>query len=63
MTDAVRSIGVTEVDHHRELEETDNGVRPHASLGYRPPAQEVFVPAFAACPAAHPDRLRRPGSY
>ena len=24
-----------------------NTVRPHASLGYRPPAPEVFVPAFA----------------
>jgi transposase InsO family protein len=29
-----------------------NTVRPHASLGYRPPAPEVFVPAFAAGPAA-----------
>jgi hypothetical protein len=29
-------------------------VRPHASLGYRPPAPEVFVPAFAAWPAALP---------
>ena len=29
-----------------------NAVRPHASLGYRPPAPEVFVPAFAAWPAA-----------
>lgn len=29
-----------------------NGVRPHASLGYRPPAPEVFVPAFSAWPAA-----------
>jgi len=29
-----------------------NGVRPHASLGYRPPAPEVFVPAFTAWPAA-----------
>ena len=27
-------------------------VRPHASLGYRPPASEVFVPAFTAWPAA-----------
>ncbi len=27
-------------------------VRPQASLGYRPPAPEVFVPAFAAWPAA-----------
>ena len=25
-----------------------NGVRPHASLGFKPPAPEVFVPAFAA---------------
>jgi transposase InsO family protein len=33
-----------------------NAVRPHASLGYKPPAPEVFVPAFAAWPAA----LRRP---
>ena len=33
-----------------------NRVRPHASLGYRPPAPEVFVPAFAAWPAA-PNRL------
>jgi putative transposase len=29
-----------------------NTIRPHASLGYRPPAPEVFVPAFAAWPAA-----------
>ena len=29
-----------------------NAVRLHASLGYRPPAPEVFVPAFAAWPAA-----------
>jgi len=35
-----------------------NSVRPHASLGFRPPAPEVFVPAFAAWPAA----LRRPVS-
>ena len=33
-----------------------NAVRPHASLGHKPPAPEVFVPAFAAWPAA----LRRP---
>src|SRR3954447_4083992 len=31
-----------------------NAVRPHASLGYRPPAPEVFVPAFAAWPPAPP---------
>jgi putative transposase len=29
-----------------------NTVRPHASLGYRPPAPEVFVPANSAWPAA-----------
>jgi putative transposase len=29
-----------------------NGVRPHAWLGYRPPAPEVFVPALTAWPAA-----------
>jgi putative transposase len=28
-----------------------NAVRPHASLGYKPPAPEVFVPALAAWPA------------
>ena len=31
-----------------------NGVRPHASLGFKPPAPEVFVPAFAARPYASP---------
>jgi hypothetical protein len=29
-----------------------NTIRPHASLGYKPPAPEVFLPAFAAWPAA-----------
>jgi len=29
-----------------------NTVRPHASLGFRPPAPEVVLPAFAAWPAA-----------
>ena len=33
-----------------------NSIRPHETLGYKPPAPEVFVPAFAAWPAA----LRRP---
>ena len=28
-----------------------NTVRPHGSLGYRPPAPEVFVPALAAWPS------------
>jgi transposase-like protein len=27
---------------------TYNTIRPHASIGYKPPAPEVFVPAFAA---------------
>ena len=31
-----------------------NTVRPHGSIGYRPPAPEVFVSAFAAWPAAQP---------
>ena len=31
-----------------------NSIRPHESLGYKPPAPEVFVPAFAAWPAAQP---------
>jgi transposase InsO family protein len=31
-----------------------NAVRPHASLGYRPPAPEVFIPALAAWPSAPP---------
>jgi putative transposase len=34
-----------------------NTIRPHASLGYKPPAPQVFIP-FAAWPAA----LRRPAS-
>ena len=29
-----------------------NAVRPHESLGYRPPAPEVFIPALAAWPSA-----------
>jgi transposase InsO family protein len=29
-----------------------NTIRPHASLGFKPPAPEVFVPAFDAWPAA-----------
>jgi putative transposase len=38
-----------------------NTVRPHRSLGYKPPAPEVFVPAFAAWPAA-PNRLATPAT-
>jgi hypothetical protein len=29
-----------------------NRIRPHPSLGYKPPAPKVFVPALAAWPAA-----------
>jgi len=28
-----------------------NNIRPHASLGYKAPAPEVFVPCFAAWPS------------
>ena len=31
-----------------------NAIRPHASLRYKAPAPEVFVPAFAAWPASLP---------
>ena len=31
-----------------------NAVRPHAAIGYKAPAPEVFVPALAAWPAAQP---------
>ena len=31
-----------------------NAIRPHASLGYKPPAPEVFAPTFTAWPAAQP---------
>jgi len=31
-----------------------NTVRPHASLGYRPPAPEVLIPALTAWPAPPP---------
>ena len=35
-----------------------NTIRPHGSLGYKPPAPEVLVPSIAAWPAA----LTRPAS-
>ncbi|MBL8707405.1 MAG: IS3 family transposase [Rhodospirillales bacterium] len=37
-----------------------NAVRPHASLGYRAPAPEVFVPAMRAWAAAHPSPATPP---
>ena len=43
-------------DRDRNWRRHYNTIRPHSSLGYKPPAPEVFVPAFAAWPAA----LRRP---
>src|SRR5215217_5613349 len=54
VADAIRSIGVTEVVIIESWRRHYNTVRPHASLGYKPPAPEVFVPAFAARPAAPP---------
>jgi putative transposase len=44
------------LDRHRELATPLQHDQAHASIGYKPPAPEVFVPAFAAWPAA----LRRP---
>jgi putative transposase len=35
-----------------------NAIRPHASLGYRVPAPEVFVPALAAWPMRKSRRMR-----
>ena len=54
VADAVRSIGVTEVILIESWRRHYNAIRPHAPLRYRPPAPEVFVPAFAAWPAAQP---------
>lgn len=34
----------------------DNTVRPHSSLGYRPPAPEAIIPAAAAGPTSAPLR-------
>ncbi len=39
-----------------------NTIRPHVPLGYKPPAPEVFVHAFAACRLGYVNRLRRPRS-
>src|ERR671928_2085213 len=54
VADAIRSIGVTEVIIIESWRRHDNAVRPHACLGYRPPAPEVFVPGLAARSAAQP---------
>jgi putative transposase len=37
-----------------------NTVRPHGSLGYKPPAPEVFVPAMAMRAAAQPEPASPP---
>jgi putative transposase len=37
-----------------------NTVRPHASLGYKPPAPEVFVPAFVRLSAPPPRLAQQP---
>jgi putative transposase len=37
-----------------------NAVRPHGSLGYKPPAPEVFVPALATWPPARPPAAEAP---
>ena len=60
MADAVRQIGVTEVILIESWRRHYKRVRPHASLGYRPPAPEVFVPAFAAWPAVPPQSAPPP---
>ena len=35
-----------------------NRVRPHSSLGYRPPAPEVVVPGLPMLPPGQPDPTR-----
>ena len=37
-----------------------NTVRPHGSLGYKPPAPEVFIPSMAARAAAQPEPATPP---
>jgi putative transposase len=37
-----------------------NTLRPHGSLGYKPPAPEVFIPAMAARAAAQPGPAKPP---
>jgi putative transposase len=49
-------FGKIVTDHYRKRAASLNTVHLRASVGYRPPAPEVFVPAFSAWPAA----LRRP---
>src|SRR4028118_202408 len=63
VADAIRSIGVTEVILIESWRRHSNTVRPHASLGYRPPP-----PQRSSSQVSNPGRprasnpLRRPGS-
>jgi hypothetical protein len=58
LSNHVTSAGVLKLINQTKaaIELTDAAIRPHTSLGYKSPAPEVFVPAFAAWPAA----LHRP---
>lgn len=40
-------------DHRGKLASAYNTVRPHESLGYKPPALEVFIPNFVARLSLH----------
>src|SRR5215208_7048703 len=51
VAEAIRAIGVTEVGCDRKLATPLQHQVPHASLGYKPPAPEVVVPALSAWPA------------
>jgi transposase-like protein len=42
---AVREIGVTDHTYYRWRQEY-NTIRPHSSLGYRPPTPEAFMPGL-----------------
>src|SRR4051794_6275328 len=50
------------ITHVTAVGRTEIRIATNASIGYRVPAPEVFVPALAAWPAANPDQLRRPCS-
>jgi hypothetical protein len=52
--DAIRAIGLTEVDHLRELDAQLQHQTPAASSRCKPSVPKVFVPVFAASPAAPP---------
>src|SRR4051794_25718908 len=61
VADAIRTSGSRRSVVIESWRRHDNTVRPHASLGYKPPAPEVFVPAFAAWPAP-PSRPSAPAT-